>query len=356
VTTDNAALTANTTVKMFGNVTDYGPYSTLTSGFFIGSTRYNDGSSSPTAPPYPAFVQAWSKVEAYCGTNCWIASSTITVNTTAGDSQMAAVNVCASQPGTGISINGGFTTVIDRTGDPNVAGCAGFGLRYYIALRHYGSHATSFTATFTPNNVVFASVFTVSEFGNLGSTGATYIKNQTSAHPNITETIPPQSVLFADFGTYGNALPLVWSPGHEAVSACDAASSSVCAHVGYNQNGDMTNASSVIVEPQYAGSSQFDITAVELIYISPPAAFTVTVSDLQACRRYSYRAFVAASGSSSPVAYGSTKTFLTLGECPVSLDIPGIFALAGFVVFVVGGSAALAVWLIGRKRKGGGGL
>jgi hypothetical protein len=44
----------------------------------------------------------------------------------------------------------------------------------------------------------------------------------------------------------------------------------------------------------------------------------------------------------------------TTAEPVLSFDVTGMFAFAGFLAFAIGGSAAISVWVLGRKRKGGG--
>lgn len=68
--------------------------------------------------------------------------------------------------------------------------------------------------------------------------------------------------------------------------------------------------------------------------------------------------FFAAVSEEVPSGYASQGTTLTFTteEAVFDFDIIGLFALVAFIVFVIGGSTAIAVWVIGSRRRGSGGV
>jgi len=342
VETGLATLLTNTSVEMAGNITDYGTWSTLTAGFFLNGQRKEDGSSSPAAPPYPNFIQGWNARDA--ANPPTISSTVVTVDTTEGYSQVVALGACQSQAGTGIAVSGGFTVLINRVSEDVF--CGGNGMRYLLGVRMNGSAAASFTATYTPGTLYGVNIY-VAEYANTGLAGQVYTKVQNAAEPFITETIPAQSVLFAYATETDNVAATTFINGNDRYRACNVLpGGSVCIAAGDKENGDLSTPASVTVQPHYAAPHTVDFNAVELTFISPPEAFTVTVSGLTECAQYRYRAFVSATGGSSPIAYGAERTFFTGGTCP--FDVVNWLMLATFLVFVVGGSAVIAAWRLRR--------
>jgi len=343
VETGLATLLTNTSVEMAGNITDYGTWSTLTAGFFLNGQRKEDGSSSPASPPYPNFIQGWNARDAADPPT--IASTVVTVDTTEGYSQVIALAACASQDGTGISISGGFTVLINRVTDQ--ATICGSKMRYVLGVRMNGAAVASFTATYTPGTLRGVNIY-VAEYANLGLTGQVYTKvSEFEQEPFITETIPAQSVLFAYATHSDNVAATTFVNGNDRYRACNVLpGGSVCIAAGDKENADTADPASVTVQPHYFSAHTVDFNAVELTFISPPEAFSVTVSGLTECAQYRYRAFVSATGGSGPVAYGAERTFMTGGTCP--FDIMNWLLLATFLVFVVGGSAVIAAWRLRR--------
>jgi hypothetical protein len=84
---------------------------------------------------------------------------------------------------------------------------------------------------------------------------------------------------------------------------------------------------------------------------SSTGTYQIIVSGLSANTKYYFRA-VSLEVPSGYAGQGGILNFTTAE--PVLPDMIGLFAFAGFLAFTVGGSAAISVWVLGRKRKGGG--
>jgi hypothetical protein len=85
---------------------------------------------------------------------------------------------------------------------------------------------------------------------------------------------------------------------------------------------------------------------------SSTGSYQIVVSGLSANTKYYFRA-VSLEVPSGYAGQGEILNFTT-AEPVLSFDVTGMFAFAGFLAFAVGGSAAISVWVLGRKRKGGG--
>jgi hypothetical protein len=355
VITDSAVVTSDTTATLFGNITNYGSYNNLTAGFQYGvGSLYitkNDGNSSPPSPPYPNYIQSWSNGDSSAGHD--IGGLIVTVDTTAGNTQIAAVTFCVYQAGTGLTITGGFETIVDKISEYAELSCGPEGLHEYLGIRHNGSHATSFEVSFT--NSVWAVSFTVSEYANVGTIGTYYTKTQFSATPNITETIPAKSILFSAMTFTGSANTISYDVGHKRIEQLSGAGSGTSVDIsnGDYENSDLLNSSSVIIKPHFFSSIGVEFNAIVLTYAYSRHSFNAPIIDLTPCTVYKYRAFVRISPTGSMVAYGSIKTFTTTGVCPSDIFMGTMFnglILLVFVALVVLFFIA-AFWI--RRHRGG---
>lgn len=85
-------------------------------------------------------------------------------------------------------------------------------------------------------------------------------------------------------------------------------------------------------------------------------SFTVVIPttdyDAVAGRDWLVGVVLSGDGTGSP----STESVTVDTAPPFSIDIVSVFGLATFIVLMVGGSAAISFWVLGRKRRGGGGV
>ena len=87
---------------------------------------------------------------------------------------------------------------------------------------------------------------------------------------------------------------------------------------------------------------------------SSTGTYSILVTGLTPETTY-YFAAVSLELPSGYSAQGATLNFTT-GAPQLPFDVVGLFGLGAFIVLMVGGSVAVAAWVLGGRRKRGGGL
>lgn len=317
VTTQAVTDIGTNNVTGHGTITDFGSYNNLTAGFDYWSTGSHTQIQETyhvAGTQYPTFNNKSSMANG--DASHLINNATLFFNTVSGGTQIAIIVLCTYVTGVQIYLSG-FTTIIDYTSSNLICGA---GVRIYMGSRLSGGQSSSFIATFSPSNSVWGVTFSAFEYIEVALIDSviTQWNGTLSTQQAITRLTPAKTNMFAVAINTNNRDVQVAVEGHLRDTRCESIISFICIGGGDNENSDMTNSSNKQIKFQYLTSQQIEWVSVFLHFYQTPIIFSKYINGLLECTIYYIRSYVSPSNSSSPIAYGNTISFITIGTCPVN--------------------------------------